>query len=391
MTIAAFLIALSLYAPGAPTNLDTTATLTLTPAFSWIFTDPDYSDEQRSFRIIVARTGSDLEMDVANLWDSGKVTSNASGITYNGTTLERGQSAYWKVKTWDSADTEGPWSAPRPFTISPFAIPPDRQPPTMPSGLTRVDSSPTDTTPSFSWNPSNDNQAVAYYALNVGPYVFANLGLATTFTLPPDKPLAPMQYVVEVRARDTSENSSPAALLTFTIMELLTSSAPTEVSLFPGTFRAGDVVKLPDDRNPETTYDSTLYFLNTNGKRYVFPSDKIYFSWYPDFSNVKTISGTDLAMISLGGNVRYRPGVRMIKLQSAPAVYVILRGGTLRALPHESVARALYGQNWNQFIDDLPDAFWTHYKLSTSLVSENEYSPLLQTNTTPSINLDLIL
>src|SRR5690242_16211731 len=68
---------------------------------------------------------------------------------------------------------------------------------------------------------------------------------------------------------------------------------------------------------------SAVYYCGADGKRYVFTNDKNYFTWYTSFSGVTTVSEAELAAIMIGGNVTYRPGVKMIKIQSDPRVYVI--------------------------------------------------------------------
>src|SRR3989339_249796 len=75
---------------------------------------------------------------------------------------------------------------------------------------------------------------------------------------------------------------------------------------------------------------NAVYYCGADGKRYVFPNQKIYNSWYIDFKSVITISSEQLASVPLGGNVTYRPGVRMVKIETEPNVYVVDRGGTLR-------------------------------------------------------------
>ncbi len=117
--------------------------------------------------------------------------------------------------------------------------------------------------------------------------------------------------------------------------------------------QSGSLIKSPD--NP------AVYYCGADGKRYVFPNSAVYFSWYPDFSGVVTITPEDLAKIPLGGNVTYKPGVRMVKIQSDPKTYAVARGGVLRWVTTEAVARALYGDNWNQFIDDINVAFFLNY------------------------------
>ena len=59
---------------------------------------------------------------------------------------------------------------------------------------------------------------------------------------------------------------------------------------------------------------SAVYWYGADGKRYVFPNEKTYLSWYADFSGVQTVSDADLASIMIGGNVTYKPGVRMLKI-----------------------------------------------------------------------------
>jgi len=73
-----------------------------------------------------------------------------------------------------------------------------------------------------------------------------------------------------------------------------------------------------------------VYYYGRDGFRYVFPNDKAYFTWYSDFSSVKWISDADMGKVQIGGNVTYRPGVKMIKINSDPKTYAISRGGKLR-------------------------------------------------------------
>ena len=63
---------------------------------------------------------------------------------------------------------------------------------------------------------------------------------------------------------------------------------------------------------------STLYYLNSDGKRLVFPNEATYLSWYDDFDDVVEIDDADLAQYSLVANVRYKPGVLLVKVQSDP-------------------------------------------------------------------------
>ncbi len=128
----------------------------------------------------------------------------------------------------------------------------------------------------------------------------------------------------------------------------------------------GSLVKAPDDGNPLTQLDSTVYYIGSDGKRHVFPNPSVYFTWFADFSTVQTVSLNTLAKIPLGRNVIHKPGVKMVKFLTNPRVYVVDIGGVLRSVRSEAVASALYGSSWNKKILDISDAYFTDYTFSPS-------------------------
>lgn len=144
-----------------------------------------------------------------------------------------------------------------------------------------------------------------------------------------------------------------------------TTTAPvTQEIVLPEKIRPlmTHLVKLPDDRNAKTTLDAAVYYVAKNGKRYVFPNERTYKSWYTDYTSVVVIDATTLSEMPIGGIVHYRPWSRMLKMPSNPLVYVVERYGVLRPILSESVAQALYGLQWGTFVDDLPEPFFTQYK-----------------------------
>lgn len=114
---------------------------------------------------------------------------------------------------------------------------------------------------------------------------------------------------------------------------------------------------------------SAVYYCGANGKRYGFPHERVYFTWYTDFKNVKTITDAEMASLPLGGNVTYRPGSRLVKLESIPNVYAVEKGGVLRWIQSPTVAATLYGSNWSKKVDDLSDAFFTNYRLGEPILT----------------------
>ena len=136
---------------------------------------------------------------------------------------------------------------------------------------------------------------------------------------------------------------------------------------------------------------TALYYLAADGKRYVFPNDKAYFSWYPDFSEVQKISDAVLASYPLGGNVTYRPGTQLVKIQSDPKVYAIDKGGVLRWVNSESAAVAIFGSNWNKKVDDIADAFFINYTVGSPISSAGDYNPATEAAADATINTDRAL
>ena len=117
----------------------------------------------------------------------------------------------------------------------------------------------------------------------------------------------------------------------------------------------------------------TVYFMGPEGTRLVFPNEGTYFTWYPDFSTVRTVSEDELQSVPVGGSVTYRPGVRLLKSQHASTVYAISRGGVLRPIVSGNVARDLYGASWPSLIDVLPDSLYATYTLGLPIVNSADY------------------
>jgi alpha-L-rhamnosidase len=68
------------------------------PRLSWQIKSDVNDVKQTAYQIIVASTLENLNANKADLWDSGKVTSNGSvNIIYNGKKLGDRQNAFWKV------------------------------------------------------------------------------------------------------------------------------------------------------------------------------------------------------------------------------------------------------------------------------------------------------
>ena len=133
---------------------------------------------------------------------------------------------------------------------------------------------------------------------------------------------------------------------------------------------------------------SSLYYYAQDGRRYVFPNSQTYFTWYSDFSNVLNVTDDVLAQIRIGGNVTYRPGVKLVKITTDPKVYAVDTNGSLRWVQTEAVATDLYGATWSANVDDIPDAFFVNYSSGRDIGSTIDFSPSDASNNSPTINED---
>jgi len=153
-----------------------------------------------------------------------------------------------------------------------------------------------------------------------------------------------------------------------------TSSAAEQV-------QPGDVIKGEGQ--------STVYYLGEDEKRYVFPNGKTYFSWFEGFDHVKEISNEELMSYPLAGNVRYKPGSLLVKIQTDPKVYAVGENGKLRWVKNERVARGLYGQHWNKLVDDVPDSFFVNYNVGDPVEGAEDFDPVEAENKAPGIGHNL--
>ena len=91
---------------------------------SWVLTSDQRGAKQSAYQIYVASSAKVLAAGRADLWDSGKVTSDETlAIEYAGKPLASRQEVFWKVRAWDAADKPSEWSAPATWTMG--ILPPD--------------------------------------------------------------------------------------------------------------------------------------------------------------------------------------------------------------------------------------------------------------------------
>lgn len=92
------------------------------PAFSWTYdavSSKEAPSRQKAYRILVATSPELLIPGKADMWDSRRVrSSDQSAISYQGKSLQEGESYYWTVRTWMSRGHKSDFAEPKAFTMA---------------------------------------------------------------------------------------------------------------------------------------------------------------------------------------------------------------------------------------------------------------------------------
>jgi alpha-L-rhamnosidase len=88
------------------------------PRLSWLVNSPERGEKQTAYQILVASSPAHLAREEGDLWDSGRVASDATHqISYRGESLSSRTRCYWKVRSWDREGEPSEWSEPAMWTM----------------------------------------------------------------------------------------------------------------------------------------------------------------------------------------------------------------------------------------------------------------------------------
>lgn len=151
--------------------------------------------------------------------------------------------------------------------------------------------------------------------------------------------------------------------------------------------QTGSLIKLICPADALTDHPcKTVYYYGKDLKRHAFPNAQAYFTWYENFDSVTSTDEATLSQIPLGRNVTYRPAKKMVKFSTVDRVYTVSRGGVLRWVTTETMAKVLYGDDWNTKIDDISDAFYTNYTFGNDITGPSDYDTQNELNLAPTID-----
>ncbi len=126
---------------------------------------------------------------------------------------------------------------------------------------------------------------------------------------------------------------------------------------YAGGFKVGDLIKVKEF--------SSVYQVGEKGVRHPFMDEGSYYSYYKDFSKVKTTTLDILAEYPMSSPMPYNAG-SLIKLKSIPKVFLVEAPNVIRWITTEQLFTAR-GYKFNQ-IHDVSDAFWGVYRRGDDIV-----------------------
>ena len=144
----------------------------------------------------------------------------------------------------------------------------------------------------------------------------------------------------------------------------------------PGIYGAGSLIRTPDS--------SAFYYIGTDYKKYVFPDEKTFFTWFADFDIVQWVPVAELDKYGIGGTMTYRGGTYLVKTPDTNKVYAVEGRGRLYWIADEATAVRLYGSNWAARVRDVIPGYFastytntnevlTGYPNGTILKYQNEF------------------
>lgn len=188
----------------------------------------------------------------------------------------------------------------------------------------------------------------------------------------------PQQTATAISTPEPTTTQTPEQTSTaISTPETNTTSAPATTPVITTVSSdAGKILKAICPQSASADHPChAVYYIGNDGKRHSFPNSRVYFTWYSNFDSVQEVAPDALSQYPLGTNVTYRAGVRMVKFTTDPKVYAVARGAVLRWIKTEALAQAFYGNDWNQKIDDIADAYYTNYTFGIEINSMTDYSP----------------
>jgi ppGpp synthetase/RelA/SpoT-type nucleotidyltranferase len=134
-----------------------------------------------------------------------------------------------------------------------------------------------------------------------------------------------------------------------------------------------------------------LYWYGKDKKRYPIPTIHTFLTWFPStekMPNIRQLPDEVVVRIPIGGNITYRPGTKNIKIASSSYKYAVSHGGVLHLIGDPKIAVRIFGENWEDKVDTIPDAFFTNYFVGEEIKKVSDFDPAKERDMSPTIDHD---
>lgn len=179
---------------------------------------------------------------------------------------------------------------------------------------------------------------------------------------------------------DTSDDSSDDA----------TVPSTGDYGYSPVTGELEEISEVSEGMYVRSSYFDTVYYIEEDGSgdliRRPFMDAQTYMTYEDDWSPVETVTDATLPTMSLGGPMLPNPGIVLVKIQSDAKVYAIGEDGELRWVSSETVAIALFGSNWADYVIDIPATLFPRFDMGDDIDSAVDYDASDDMKTREEVN-----
>ncbi|MCX6740012.1 MAG: hypothetical protein NTZ49_02165 [Candidatus Parcubacteria bacterium] len=120
--------------------------------------------------------------------------------------------------------------------------------------------------------------------------------------------------------------------------------------------------------------NNDIYYYAADGKRYVFPNADVYKSWFgsAQIEKIKQEDINTLYKTALGGSVTLRPGT-LLKSATLLDTFVVEKNGNIRPVTDLKILIKYYGNDWEQYIVELPDYYFSLYQIGKPIKTAGDF------------------
>jgi len=120
-----------------------------------------------------------------------------------------------------------------------------------------------------------------------------------------------------------------------------------------------------------------IYYYAADGKRYIFPTIETFHSWFKDIlpEDIREYDLNQLYQTPLGGNVTLRPGTLM-QTPTDTNIYLVVKNGQISPINDQLLLTKLFGADWQKKVVNLPNFYFTNYKVIKPIISAADFPDL---------------